>query len=154
MVWSRCPRGTWFNPQFTKGSYSTMRAAVWALVPLLSILSTVNAGEVKPVIASQIRGLDPARKCASIAKGGVTPSSLAVNHAMADKQYMIAMRPSTTASHVLMEARLYSTPQSTTTTAIVQTDPTNPGRAHARTVVSGSTARTRVMCQVRSKQVE
>ena len=61
-----------------RGSYSIMTAAVWALVPLLSILSTINAGEVKPVIASQIRGLDPARKCASIAKGGVTPSSLAV----------------------------------------------------------------------------
>ena len=131
-----------------------MTAAVWALVPLLSILSTVNAGEVKPVIASQIRGLDPARKCAPIAKGGVAPSSLAVNHAMADKQCMIAMSPTKTASHVLTEARLYSTPQSMMTTATVQTDPTNLGRALARTVVSGSTARTRVMCQVQSKLAE
>ena len=137
-----------------RGSYSTMTGGVWALLPLLSILSTINAGEVKPVIASQIRGLDPARKSASIAKGGVIPSSLAVNHAIADKQYMTAMRPSTTASPAWTGARQYPTQRSMTTTATVQTGPTNLGRALARIVVSDSTARTRVMYQVRSKLVE
>jgi len=39
-----------------------MTGAVWALIPVLSLLGSVTA-EQKPLVPSQIRGLDPARKC-------------------------------------------------------------------------------------------
>jgi hypothetical protein len=39
-----------------------MTGVVWALLPVLSLLGNVTA-EKKPLVPSQIRGLDPARKC-------------------------------------------------------------------------------------------
>jgi len=38
-----------------------MTGAVWALIPVLSLLGAVSA-EQKPLVPSQIRGLDPARE--------------------------------------------------------------------------------------------
>jgi hypothetical protein len=39
-----------------------MTGVVWALIPVLSLLGSVTA-EQKPLVPSQIRGLDPAREC-------------------------------------------------------------------------------------------
>jgi hypothetical protein len=58
-----CSEPTDNQVHFDKGNHNTMTGAVWALVPILSVLGTMNAGEVKPVVASQIRGLVPAREC-------------------------------------------------------------------------------------------
>ena len=38
-----------------------MTGAVWALIPVLSLIGAV-APEQKPLVPSQIRGLDPARE--------------------------------------------------------------------------------------------
>jgi hypothetical protein len=38
-----------------------MTGVVWALLPVLSLLGSV-AAEQKPLVSSQIRGLDPARE--------------------------------------------------------------------------------------------
>ena len=58
-----------------------MTGAVWALIPVLSLLGAVTA-EQKPLVPSQIRGLDPAREC-SVGQLGPQATS--------DLQYTTAM---------------------------------------------------------------
>jgi hypothetical protein len=60
-----------------------MTGVVWALLPVLSLLGSVTADQ-KPLIPSQIRGLDPARKC---------PNDELGPKVLANLQYTTAMNP-------------------------------------------------------------
>ena len=60
-----------------------MTGAVWALIPVLSLLGAVSA-EQKPLVPSQIRGLDPARE---YSKEELGPQ------ARSDSQYTTTMNP-------------------------------------------------------------
>lgn len=111
-----------------------------ALLALLPLIPAACANDDKPVLAEQLRGLDPA--CTSM----LLPFNRLdgdVGEELMSPQYMAAMTLRLANSCVSMDQGRSPTRQSTMTIATVRTGPTNRAPAHARTAVSASIARTR-----------